>query len=181
MLKHKIKKTKIKAYIFDLFGTLAYYTMRKEIMEFVGEEYEHLFVTSLAKSKLPEERKKQFIELYSKSKILLYEDSKRVIKKLKKNYKLGMISNLCEDTVKKVREDLKVFLKNFDVIAISSELGFMKPAHRIFIYTLDQLGVRPEEAIMIGDKLERDIIPAQQLGMGTILIDRNTQTLKELI
>jgi len=33
-----------KAYIFDLFGTLAYYTNGKEIKELVGEDHERLLV-----------------------------------------------------------------------------------------------------------------------------------------
>ena len=34
---------------------------------------------------------------------------------------------------------------------------------------------------MVGNKVEQDIIPAKELGMKTILIDRTKQNLKELI
>ena len=170
----------IKAIIFDFSGTLGYYTGKSEVRAFIGKDHEHLLVTKIADSKLSEERKKQFVDILNKGKIILYSDSEQVIKKLKKNYKVGILSNMYGISAEKLRENFKDFLDSFDVISISSELGFMKPNSKIFIYTLNKLGIKPEEAIMVGNRLDRDIIPAQNLGMSTILIDRDTQTLKEL-
>jgi len=35
---------------------------------------------------------------------------------------------------------------------------------------LDKAGCRPEEAIMIGDRLDNDIIPAKKMGMRTVWV-----------
>jgi len=37
------------------------------------------------------------------------------------------------------------------------------------------LKVKPEEVLMIGDEIERDLIPAKNLGMEAILIDRENK------
>jgi HAD superfamily hydrolase (TIGR01549 family) len=41
----------------------------------------------------------------------------------------------------------------FDAIVISAELGFGKPDPRIFEMTLKQIGVEPQECLMVGDSL----------------------------
>ena len=35
---------------------------------------------------------------------------------------------------------------------------------------LDKAGCRPEDAIMIGDRLDNDIIPAKKMGMKTVWV-----------
>lgn len=178
----------IKAYIFDLFGTLGYYKSKKdynstkqETVELIGEDHDSLLITRLEDSKLSEEKKRKIKKLFGDTEFFLYDDSEEVIKKLKQKYKVAMISNVYDYTAKKIRVEFKDFLKNFDVVAISPEIGIMKPDPEIFNYVLNRLEVKPEEAVMVGDRVDRDIVPARELGMNAILIDRNTQTLKEII
>jgi putative hydrolase of the HAD superfamily len=171
----------IKAYLFDLFGTLGHYTGGKETRDFITEEeHKHLLITKLKDSILSEERKKKFLEILKGQDVVIYDDSEEVLKKLRKKYKTALISNAYEFNAKQLRSGFKDFLKNFDVVAISSELGIMKPNPEIFNYVLDGLGIKVGEAIMIGDRLELDIIPARDLGMYSILINRNFQTLKDI-
>jgi len=62
----------------------------------------------------------------------------------------------------------------FDVLAISGELGFVKPDARIFQYALQQLGIAPADygrVIMVGNNLERDIKGANALGMVSVWLD----------
>jgi FMN phosphatase YigB (HAD superfamily) len=55
----------------------------------------------------------------------------------------------------------------WDAESVSVEVGFRKPHHRLFGHALEQLGVEPASAMMIGDSLAQDIAGAQQLGMAT--------------
>ncbi len=57
--------------------------------------------------------------------------------------------------------------------AISSEIGAEKPDERIFRAALDLAGCRPEVAVMVGDRLDRDLVPAKRLGFRTVWILRN--------
>ncbi len=60
----------------------------------------------------------------------------------------------------------------FEVILISSELGFAKPDARIFQLALERAGVSPQEIVHTGDDLELDITPARAAGFRAHLVDR---------
>jgi len=45
-----------------------------------------------------------------------------------------------------------------------------KPDPRYYERIIRRLGVAPEQCIMVGDRIDNDIIPAKQLGMRTILV-----------
>ena len=53
----------------------------------------------------------------------------------------------------------------FEVTVISCDIGYMKPHPRIFEATLEQMGIGPEQAVMIGDSLRADVQGAKTLGM----------------
>ena len=57
-------------------------------------------------------------------------------------------------------------------VVISDEVGVAKPDENIFLFALAQADVPADEAFMIGNDYAFDIIPASQLGMHTIWIDR---------
>jgi putative hydrolase of the HAD superfamily len=50
----------------------------------------------------------------------------------------------------------------------SSEVGFRKPDPRIFERVLEALGVAPENALFVGDRLYEDVRGAGELGMTTV-------------
>lgn len=59
----------------------------------------------------------------------------------------------------------------FDCILIEEEFGVGKPDERVYRYTLDQLGVKPEETWMVGDNLEWEVRGPQKLGIRGIWLD----------
>jgi putative hydrolase of the HAD superfamily len=59
----------------------------------------------------------------------------------------------------------------FDCILIEGEFGCGKPEARVYQHALDQLGVRPDEAWMIGDHLEWEVAAPQRLGIVGIWVD----------
>ena len=52
---------------------------------------------------------------------------------------------------------------------VSGTHGFHKPDVRLFLRCCEDLGVAPEECIMVGDRIDNDIAPARVLGMRTVL------------
>jgi len=48
-------------------------------------------------------------------------------------------------------------------------VGFKKPHPQIFNTAMEMLGIMPDLAAFVGDKLEEDIGGAQKVGMRTIL------------
>ena len=98
----------------------------------------------------------------------LYSDTKRVLKIMSKKYKLGVIANQSFGT--KERLDNWGIGKYFDVVVASAEAGCAKPDLKIFNLALEQAGCKPNEAVMIGDRLDNDVVPAKQLGMKTVWV-----------
>jgi putative hydrolase of the HAD superfamily len=47
-----------------------------------------------------------------------------------------------------------------------------KPAKEIFLYALNKLGVKPSEALFVGDSVVHDYEGAANIGIKPLLIDR---------
>jgi len=65
-------------------------------------------------------------------------------------------------------------LRNFTVFS-PAIAGAAKPEFNAFLAVLEAMKANPEEAVMVGDSLENDILPAQALGIKAILIDRENK------
>jgi putative hydrolase of the HAD superfamily len=82
--------------------------------------------------------------------------------------KTGLISNGFDppDLVRAELARLGV-AQLLDVIVMSGDVGVRKPDPAIFRYALEQLGVAPEHALMVGDSVPNDIAGAKAIGMKT--------------
>jgi len=56
----------------------------------------------------------------------------------------------------------------FDPVLTFDDTGVRKPSPKPFQMALDYLRIKPNEAIMIGDWPERDVVGAKEIGMKTI-------------
>jgi FMN phosphatase YigB (HAD superfamily) len=56
------------------------------------------------------------------------------------------------------------------VVVASAEEGCSKPNLKIFELALARANCTTNEAVMIGDRLDNDIVPAKQIGMKTIWV-----------
>lgn len=56
------------------------------------------------------------------------------------------------------------------MIVSSSDIGVRKLNLEIFEYALRKAHCLPHEAIMIGDRIDNDIMPATQIGMKTVWV-----------
>jgi len=86
-----------------------------------------------------------------------------VLARLKKSFRLGIISNnygnleaICRET------GLDSVM---DVLVDSRVIGAVKPEKKIFETALGALDLRPHEAMMVGDSLPRDVLGALSMGM----------------
>lgn len=98
----------------------------------------------------------------------LYPDTITILDKLSKKYKLGIIANQIAGTQRRI--DNWGIGKYFDVVVASAEAGYAKPDFEIFNVALEQADCKPNETVMIGDRLDNDIIPAKKLGMKTVWV-----------
>ena len=100
-----------------------------------------------------------------------YPDAEPALAALKhQGFKLGVIANQNPGTEQRLAKwDL---LQYFDVIAASAELGIAKPDPAIFSWALTQADCAARNAVMIGDRLDNDIAPANCLGIHTVRLLR---------
>ena len=54
-------------------------------------------------------------------------------------------------------------MKYIDLLIASAEVGVEKPDRHIFELALERAGCKPEEAAMVGDRLDNDIVPANEI------------------
>lgn len=122
----------------------------------------------------PTSFRKDFLDFFE-----FREEVFELVKKLKKNkYKLGLLSNQIEDWLEEIIENHK-FNQIFDVIVTSYKSKVAKPDISIFKEIVEKLNVKSTECVYIDD-LDKNIPPAKQLGMKTILFKNNKQLIKEL-
>jgi 8-oxo-dGTP diphosphatase/putative hydrolase of the HAD superfamily len=99
---------------------------------------------------------------------VLYPDAKCVLSKLSQKYNIGIIAN--QSLGSRERLEQWGILKYIDIVIASAEEGVSKPDLEIFSKALKSADCLAEKAVMIGDRLDNDIVPAKKIGMKTIWI-----------
>jgi putative hydrolase of the HAD superfamily len=91
-----------------------------------------------------------------------------VLQSLSQKCDLGIIANQSEDILGLLSSS--GLEKYFQVKTISGVAKLKKPDPRIFQLALKEAGREPGECIMVGDRLDTDICPANRLGMSTVRV-----------
>ncbi len=99
---------------------------------------------------------------------ILYSDASKCLEILSGRYKIGIIANQSPGT--KERLEQYGVLQYIDLVIASAEEGVAKPDKIIFEIALERGNCNPNNAVMVGDRIDNDIIPAKLLGMHTIWI-----------
>lgn len=90
---------------------------------------------------------------------------------MKKKYKLGILSNGL--AIKQWEKLIGLGVHHFfDIVVTSEEEEFEKPDVRIFRHATEKMGLKPDDCIMVGDRLDSDIVGAYESGMHTVLIQK---------
>ncbi len=98
----------------------------------------------------------------------LYPGVPEMLENLSKRYALGIIANQKAGLEARLnRFGIRTF---FRIIVGSGDVGAAKPDPEIFRHALHLAGCRAGDAVMVGDRLDNDVIPAQQLGMRTVWV-----------
>jgi HAD superfamily hydrolase (TIGR01509 family) len=106
------------------------------------------------------------------------QDVVEIIAQLRKTYKTTLLSNAPSAVIREIlaEHDLE---KYFDVIIVSSEVGYVKPSPEIFNLTLEELGLTVAEAIFIDDN-KKHTDAAAAFGIQSIQFHSAKQLTEEL-
>jgi len=106
------------------------------------------------------------------SHLQVYPDVEPTLSRLRtKGLKLGLVSNGFKQDLQHVLGELGL-KKWFDAVVCIDSCNCAKPAKEIFLYALDMLGVKPSEALFVGDSVVHDYEGAINVGIKPYLIDR---------
>ena len=92
--------------------------------------------------------------------------SHEVLVALKERYPMVLVSNFYGN--------IQTVLQEFQLDGIFSEIvesagvGVRKPNPKIFSLGVEALGLQPEEVVVVGDSIDKDIIPAREAGCHTV-------------
>ena len=115
----------------------------------------------------------KLVGMWNKNKLLAkpYPETIDVLKDLKKDFKIALISNTDFSSVEELIDkfDMK---KYFDSIALSYKLGMLKLNPDMYSHVLNDIKVDKSESVMVGDSIESDMATANNAGLKSILIDR---------
>ena len=189
---------KLKLIIFDLFGTLVFSVEKLKREDFFA------FYQKLGIELKTEKDIKLFTSLFAQlmtqsagwqdfsQKLLekvIQKTDQEIVNKLTNFFKENIVYQLYDDAKeiielsyqKAILTSAAPFLfsnlgleKYFEIFT-PRETKFLKPDPRAFLVPLKKLKVKPEETLMVGDEIERDLIPAKNLGMEVVLIDRKNK------
>lgn len=187
----------IKVIAFDLWDTLAYRRHVTKLLENISnmshhevlriyediycklpnDDYDALLDKLIIKLKLnlstkEKEKFKHIIEDRSDSG-KLFSDVLPVISKIKKKYKVVLISNSTHYADKLLKRTK--LNKKFDHIFLSYKIGMLKPSKKIYEFVLKTMKVKPDEMLMIGNTYIDDVKAARSCKINAILLDRKNK------
>ncbi len=107
-------------------------------------------------------------------KIHVYPDVPPTLEWLRSDgYKLGVVTS--GPSYQKLKLRVAKLDRYFDVIVTRDDVNAIKPEPRIFLHAIEQLGIEPEDAMMIGDSLQQDVYGAKNIGMKGVWINRKNE------
>ena len=170
----------IKWLFFDIGSTLVDESIayRKRIERTVANtdiSYDEFYRKMVEISKQNQDAYNSAVAVYGLNKVpwnsddeIVYPEAEECLRELSKRYKIGIIAN--QNPGSRERLEKMGLLKYIDIVVASAEEGVAKPDLRIFRIALERADCKPEEVVMIGDRIDNDIIPAKKIGMKTVWI-----------
>lgn len=96
--------------------------------------------------------------------------SETVLALKRRGVRIGLLSDIWSPYFESVKRAVPDVVRAADAIVLSCRTGARKPTADNFLAALDELDVAPEQAVMVGDTYEHDILPALQLGMRAVWV-----------
>jgi 2-haloacid dehalogenase len=98
-----------------------------------------------------------------------FPDSVPALERLKRRYRLAVISNIDDDMF---AQTSKLLGNPFDAVITAQQARSYKPSPNNFELALERIGEPATRVLHCAQSLYHDIPPAKALGMGTVWVDR---------
>lgn len=171
----------------DFFTFHEFMEVFREVNNHLWDKYNHGFIDQMelrnsrfgiilkklgvAAENIPQGIGKKYLELSPiKPNVLPFTHD--MLAYLKPKYRLHILSNGFVDVQHTKLKASKIH-EYFEVIITSDSSGFRKPQKEIFEFAMSQAGATIDNALMIGDNLDTDIIGAQNASMDHVFFNPN--------
>lgn len=126
------------------------------------------------KIEVDDETLRGFVELYRRSEYSLYPDVAVAVARAK-NYGLqtAIVTTIAHF---KFKEAIKPIKHLIDFVCTGYEARCDKSNPKMYKVILQTLGVKPEETVVIGDDIQYDVLLPKEMGMHSILLDREMRS-----
>ncbi len=101
-----------------------------------------------------------------------FPDTVASLRAMQSRYKLGIVSNVDTDLFEVTNKSLEV---TFDFLITAQHVKSYKPSQQNFEYALKIIGGPKGNILHIAQSLYHDIVPAGQLGLNTVWVDRRAR------
>jgi 2-haloacid dehalogenase len=98
-----------------------------------------------------------------------FPDSPPALRRLKGRYGLAVVTNCDDDLFARSEHRLGI---DFDWVITAQQARSYKPSHRNFELLFSTVDVPRERVLHVAQSIFHDHVPAKELGMGTVWIDR---------
>jgi len=140
------------------------------------EKFWREFSDAMGKA-MPEKCGEKAKKMY-KDKFVFFSEVIGLIEKLKsEGFRLSILSNMFPYQAEVIKEINGYFL--FDNLFFSCERGLKKPDSEFYELVIKEMNVDPQECLFIDDK-EENLLPAEKLGMKTVLAKNPDQIVKDV-
>jgi putative hydrolase of the HAD superfamily len=174
--EHEEKRAKIAVEILNAiipgYSVSAYYSDIEEAVRcFCPSVYQYVFW------KVVENDRSLFDKLYAsylnewqkrKPPLKLTSGFETEVKAISKNFKIGIAGQYGQELLRLLEE--RSILNCFTYCLTQDDFSVTKPDLRYYEQIVKACGVDPKQCIMVGDRIDKDVIPAKLLGMKTILV-----------
>ena len=110
--------------------------------------------------------------------VRVFEEVNDVLNELRKYKKLALLSNSTSNTLDVLKE--KNLFNFFNKIYLSCDYNITKPNIDFFKIITRDFNLNSRECMMVGDKVDVDLVPAKELGFITVLVDRENNKEKSI-
>jgi HAD superfamily hydrolase (TIGR01549 family) len=140
------------------------------VYRYVPKVYDYILYKNIVnKNDFKELKKKYKDQLKNQNNCFYLMDGiKDFLIKYSKEYNIGILGQYGNDFKKYLEEEN--ILKYFTFSEIQDDYKITKPDTRYFEAILKKCNCKAEKSIMVGDRIDKDIIPAKLIGMRTVRV-----------
>lgn len=148
--KEKLEKAFYKAQVY-INGEKLIKTVDDELEKF--KVFFQIFANEIPELELNKEKIDCLAQdlVFNTKKYVFYDDAIDVIKSLSDSYKIGIVSDAWPSLIN-VYKDAALY-KYFSTFVVSSIIGVTKPNEKIYMTAVDELNIKPENAVFVDDNL----------------------------